>query len=293
MNSVEIEQFVKHGMIDVGTVRLHYVEAGSGPLVVLLHGFPEFWYSWRHQIPVLANAGYRAVAVDMRGYNLSDKPKGVDAYHVEIIAEDISKLIRGLGEERATVVGHDWGAAIAWIFASRHADQLDKLVIMNVAHPVVFLRALKTFRQLRRSWYMFLFQLPWLPEFMFRFRNYRAIRQVFRTDPMRPDAFLPEDIERYVEAMAQPGALTGGINYYRAAFRKKPAEIQSRMNVIQAPVLILWGEHDRYIGNEWAQPDAKWVPNARLERIADASHWVQCDRPDQVNALMIEFLKQP
>src|SRR3954449_2631161 len=152
----------------VNGVRLHYVEAGAGPLVVLLHGFPEFWYSWRHQIPALAAAGFRVVAPDMRGYNRSDKPRGVRAYSGDALTGDVAKLIRACGAERAVVVGHDWGAAVAWQFAMAYPALLERLVIMNAPHPARFLRALRTWRQARKSWYMFFFQLPWLPESRFR-----------------------------------------------------------------------------------------------------------------------------
>jgi pimeloyl-ACP methyl ester carboxylesterase len=287
------ESLITHRYADLGDVRLHLVEAGSGPLVLLLHGFPEFWYSWRFQIPALAAAGYRVLAPDMRGYNLSDKPRGLKAYAPAVLARDVARLIQACGAERATVIGHDWGGGVAWQFAMQHPDRLDRLVILNAAHPMRMLRALRTGRQLARSWYFFYFQLPWLPEAGIRAARSAALRRVFRTEPVRRDAFTEEDIDRYVEAMAQPGALTASINYYRAMMRRNPRRALAQMHRVDAPVLIIWGERDRYQGRELAEPDPAWVSHARVARLPDASHWVQTDRPEQVNALLLEFLRGP
>lgn len=271
-------------------VRLHYVEAGEGPLVILLHGFPDFWYSWRYQIPALVGAGYRVVAPDMRGYNLSDKPREVASYRAAAVAADVAGLIHACGAERAVVVGHDWGAGVAWQFAMLYPAMVERLAILNVPHPLRMLRALATPRQLLKSWYMFFFQLPWLPQAAIRAGNYLLLRQVLRTDPVRRDAFTSVDIERYVAAAAQPGALTGSINYYRALFRQNPQAAISQIRRIDAPVLVIWGEQDRYLGSELAQPDPRWVPQARVERLPNASHWVHLDQPEEVNRLLLEFL---
>jgi epoxide hydrolase 4 len=265
-------------------VRLHVVEQGEGPLVVLLHGFPEFWYSWRAQIPAVADAGFHVVAPDMRGYNLSDKPRGVRAYRVEVLARDVANLIASYGVQRAHVVGHDWGAIVAWIFAMQHPGMLDRLGILNVPHPVTSLRALRNLRQLRRSWYVFFFQLPFLPELLARRGNYVLLRRSLR------EAFSPQETDRYVEAMARPGALTSGINYYRALLRYAAANRRA-VRRIDAPVLVIWGERDRYLGRELADPPREWVPNARVERFPNATHWVQNDEPDHVNQLLIEFFR--
>lgn len=271
-------------------VKLHCAEMGTGKPVILLHGFPELWYSWRAQIPALADAGYHVVAPDMRGYNLSDKPKGIAAYRMEELTADVAGLIRALGAERAVVAGHDWGAAVAWSFAMQYPELLERLIILNVPHPFVFLKALKTFRQLRKSWYIFYFQLPWLPEMGFRAGNYRALRNVFRHDPVRQGAFSEADIDQYVAAAAQPGALTAAINYYRAMLRMNQSAMRSGARVIEAPVLVLWGEQDRYIEPELADPDPKWVNNVRVVRYPDASHWLQADKPEEVNEQMLAFL---
>jgi pimeloyl-ACP methyl ester carboxylesterase len=227
----------------------------------------------------------------MRGYNLSDKPKGIDAYRIEHLVNDVAALIRWAGAERATVVGHDWGANVAWHFAMRHPEMLDRLVILNVPHPSLMPRALTKPSQLLKSAYMFFFQLPWLPERAFRAGNVALMRKTLENDPVREGAFTRDDIERYVVAAKQPGAVTGGMNYYRAAFRQPKGQAQPR--AIAAPVLVIWGEQDRYIGKELADPPRHLVPNARVERLPDASHWVQNDRPERVNQLLLEFLAAP
>ncbi len=282
---------VAHHYADLGAVRLHYVEMGEGPLVVLLHGFPEFWYSWRFQIPGLAEAGFRVVAPDMRGYNLSDKPQGVNNYRAELLGRDVARLIRACGAERAKVVGHDWGRVVAWMAAMHYPEQVEKLAILNVPHPDRFLQGLWTLHQLRKSWYIFFFQIPWLPEQVVRAGNFAWLRSNFRNDPVRPGAFGPQDIDRYVEALSRPGALTAAMNYYRALFRQTPAQVRRQLRKVEIPVLVIWGERDRYLGTELAQPDRTWVPDVRVERLVDASHWVQVDQPEKVNALLLDFLR--
>ncbi len=276
--------------VEANGVRLHYVEAGEGPPVVLLHGFPEFWYSWRHQIPALAGAGYRVVAPDMRGYNLSDKPGDWRAYDTELLAADIAGLIRGLGIERADVVGHDWGAVVAYEVAMRHPDVVRRLAILNVPHPARMLEGFRTVRQLRKSWYIFFFQIPWLPERLLARDRYAAARRLLRADSEK--AFTDDDLELYVEAWSQAGGMTGMVNYYRAALRRSPNAVLSRMKPIAAPTLVIWGMLDRHLGSELAAPASEWVPDVRLERISDATHWVQHDAPERVNELLIGFLGQ-
>jgi pimeloyl-ACP methyl ester carboxylesterase len=273
---------------EVNGVRLHYVEAGEGPVVVLLHGFPEFWYSWRHQIPALADAGYHVVAPDMRGYNLSAKPAGWRAYDAEHLAGDIAALIRHFGVEKAPVVGHDWGAAVAYLTAMDHPDVVERLAILNVPHPARMLDGFRTVRQLRKSWYMFFFQIPFLPERLLARDGFSFAKRSLRADS--PGSFSDADIECYVETWSQRGALTGMINYYRAALRQSPRKALERMNPINCPVLVIWGERDRHLGRELARPDPKWVPNVRVERLPEATHWVQHDAPERVNELLTEFL---
>jgi pimeloyl-ACP methyl ester carboxylesterase len=282
-----------HSYADLGDVRLHYVEAGEGPLVLLLHGFPQFWYQWRHQIPALVEAGFRVVAPDMRGYNLSDKLPGVRAYRVELLARDVERLILACGERTATVVGHDWGAMVAWIVAMRHPERVQRLAILNVPHPARFLEGLLSPMQLLRSSYMFFFQIPRFPEEVIRAGDFALLRSVLGRDPVQPEAFAAEDIERYIEAMAQPGALTATLNYYRALLRN-PGETRALLQRVEAPVLVIWGERDRFLSRRLAEPPHLWVPNlVRVKRLPDASHWVAEDRPLEVNTLLLDFLRSP
>jgi epoxide hydrolase 4 len=282
-----------HRYADLGDVRLHYVEAGEGPLVLLLHGFPQFWYQWRHQIPALVEAGFRVVAPDMRGYNLSGKPPGVQAYRVELLARDVERLIRTCGEGTAVVVGHDWGAIAAWIAAMRHPGRVERLAILNVPHPARSLDGLLSPMQLLRSSYMFFFQIPRLPEEVIRAGDFALLRSVFRSDPVQPEALTAEDIERYIEAIAQPGALTASLNYYRALLRN-PREMRALLQRVEAPVLVIWGEKDRFLSRRLAEPPRLWVPNLiRVKRLPDASHWVAEDCPLEVNTLLLRFLRSP
>jgi pimeloyl-ACP methyl ester carboxylesterase len=288
-DGIEIEG-ARHRLVDVGEVKLHCVEAGSGPLVVLLHGFPEFWWSWRYQIPALAKGGFRVVAPDLRGYNLSDKPPRVKDYAIDKLTGDVAGLIGALGEKKAHVVGHDWGAAVAWEFAMHHPALLDRLAILNVPHPVEMLRGLtRSFAQMRRSWYIFFFQLPGIPEAGLRRNDFRMLRRSLSVDRVRPAT--DDELDRYVEAAKRADGLRGGIHYYRAAIRGAATGSLPRPERIDAPVLVVWGERDRFLGKELATPSPKWVPHARVEFLPDASHWVQVDAPQRVNELLLDFLR--
>ena len=285
--------YLAHHYADIGDVRLHYVEAGEGPLVLLLHGFPQFWYQWRYQMPALVEAGFRVVAPDMRGYNLSDKPPGVQAYRVELLARDVERLILACGEQKADVVGHDWGAIVAWIVAMRHPGRVGRLAILNVPHPARFPGGLLIPMQLLRSSYVFFFQIPRLPEAVIRADDFAFLRYALGRDPVRPGAFAAEDIERYVEAMAQPGALTATLNYYRALLQN-PRETWALLKRVEAPVLVIWGERDRFLSRRLAELPHLWVPNlGPVKRLPDASHWVAEDRPLEVNTLLLDFLRSP
>jgi pimeloyl-ACP methyl ester carboxylesterase len=280
---------IRHRSLDVGEVRLHIAEAGSGPLVILLHGFPEFWYAWRRILPALAAEGFHVVAPDMRGYGLSDKPSGIESYGARHLVADVAGLVRALGEERASVVGHDWGAGVTWSFAMAHPELLDRMVVINGPHPERLLRALRTPRQLAKSWYMFVFQLPGIPEQMLRRNEHELLMRAFREEVRGPNAFSAEDLERYREAFAQPGALTAMINYYRAAVRPS---LSVRMRRIDKPVLVLWGDEDRHLGRELAEPRPDLVPNARVKHVAGATHWLHHERPELVTAEVAAFLRE-
>ncbi|APR87504.1 Epoxide hydrolase [Minicystis rosea] len=279
---------IRHHFVEVRGIRLHVAEAGSGPLVVLLHGFPEFWYTWRQIIPPLVRAGFRVVAPDMRGYNLSDKPKGVAAYGIRTLADDIAGLIKALGAERASVVGHDWGAGVAWSFAMAHPDKLDRLAILNGPHPTRMLEGLRRPSQMVKSWYMFVFFLPKLAETVLPLNDYAVLTKGFTNDPVRRDAYTEADLAMYREAWSKPGAITSMVNYYRAM---PYPSLRMEVTPIQAPTLVLWGDRDAYLGPDLAEPPKKLVPNARVEHVADASHWIQHDQPELVSARLASFLR--
>ncbi len=282
---------LRHGWADGGEVRLHYVESGpvDGPPVILLHGFPEFWYSWRRQLPVLAAAGFRAVAVDMRGYNLSEKPHGRRAYTIDRLGEDVVALIRSLGCERADVVGHDWGGIVAYAAAMQSPERVRRLVVLNAPHPAPMIAGLRSLEQIRRSWYILVFQLPLLPELMMRRKDFSFAKRSLRSGAKR-GSFSDEDLQRYAHAWARPRALTGMLNYYRGLLARSPRRALARMRPITAPTLVIWGERDRYIGIELARAPLELVPDLRLEGVAEASHWVQHEAPARVNRLILDFL---
>jgi epoxide hydrolase 4 len=281
---------LREGYAEVGDdTTLHYVEAGVGPMVVLLHGFPEFWFGWRRQIGPLAAAGFRVVVPDTRGYNLSSRPHEVEAYAVDRLATDIRGLITELGSESASLVGHDWGGTIAWTAAMNHPDVVDRLAILNAAHPRRLQQGLMNPNQLRKSWYFFFFALPGLPEDVVQARNWHFFRH-FLHDANPP--YTPEELERYVEAWAQPGAATGMINYYRASVRASQKEAKAAIRAISAPTLVIWGQRDGYLGEDLAEPEHDDVPNLQgVERLADASHWVHHDEAERVNELLLDFFR--
>jgi pimeloyl-ACP methyl ester carboxylesterase len=284
--ALEDDTELREGYVEVSDVRLHYVEAGSGPLIVLLHGFPEFWFGWRLQIAPLAAAGFRVVAPDMRGYNLSSRPNGVAAYTGDRLAADVRGLIRGLGAESALLVGHDWGGTAAWTTAMTHPEVVDRLVILDAAHPRSLQKGLSNPRQLRKSWYFFFFAIPALPERVVRSRHWRFLRRFLRA--ARP-AYTPQDIERYVEAWSQPGAASGMINYYRASVRESRSA-GAQIRPISTPTLVIWGQRDGYLGPGVRQPDRADVPGLdRVEELPGASHWVHHDEPERVTQLLVDF----
>ena len=277
---------LRDGFADLGDVKLHYVEAGDGPLVVLLHGFPEFWYGWRKQIAPLVEAGFRVVAPDLRGYNLSSKPDRYTDYTADKLATDIRGLIHELGAESATIIGHDWGGTAAWTLAMNHPEVVDRLVVLNAAHPRRLSEGLFHPRQLLRSWYFFYFQFPGLPERRARLWHWRFFKRFLRD--ARPP-YTEDELARYVDAWSQPGAAKSIIDYYRAAVRLSSK--QGEIRPITAPTLVIWGEGDRYLGPELAEPHHDDVPTlARVERLPNASHWVHHDEAERVNELLVDFL---
>ncbi len=285
--SVPIEQH----WVRSGTVRLHVRAAGpdDGPLVVLLHGFPEFWYGWRHQIAPLVEAGYRVVVPDQRGYNWSSAPSSVSAYDLDLLTTDVCRLLNVAEREQAHVVGHDWGAKVAWHLAMTHPDRIDRLGILNVPHPYVFQRTLRTSpRQLLRSAYVFFFQVPGLPEWVLGRKDGHGLRWLMRWSA-DPDTFTPADLRAYRRAWRRPGRLRGMLNWYRAAGRRS-LRTSPTAERIEVPTLVLWGARDTALIPQMAAPSADLCTNGRLVMIDDATHWVQHDAPTRVNQHLLDHL---
>ena len=286
MSTATLEQ----GFIKTNGVNLHYVSQGEGKLMLMLHGFPEFWYSWRYQIAEFAQ-DYHVVAIDMRGYNDSDKPANKLAYKMSELIADVKGVISGLDYEDCILVAHDWGGAIAWNFAYEYPEMVSKLIVMNLPHPAKFIAGIKTWSQLRKSWYIFFFQLPFLPEFIFQANNYQAVASAFMDMANDNSAFTPEDLSAYKDAAAKTGALTAMINYYRANFHLIPDNNQAKeYGILDIPTLMIWGEQDAYFDKKLTYGTDAYVSDLELKYIANCSHWVQQEQPDLVNQYMRDFL---
>ena len=281
---------LEHSYIETNGIRLHVVQAGpkSGTPVLLLHGFPENWRCWIRQLPVLAQAGCRVIIPDQRGYNLSDKPGGIKNYRVEELTKDILGLINALDYEKVNLVGHDWGAAVAWSLGIQNPERLHRLGVLNVPHPAVMQRFLRRdFEQLRRSWYIFFFQLPWIPEAAVRAQNWHRMIRALR-ESGRANTFTDEDIEKYQDAWSQPGAITAMINWYRAAARYQI--LMSEDTCVKVPTLMLWGMKDFALSHRMARPSMDYCKDGRLLFFPEATHWIQRDEAEEVNRHLLEFV---
>ena len=273
-----------------GSIKLHAVAAGpkDGPVVVLLHGFPEFWYGWRKQMESLAAAGFRVIVPDQRGYNLSDKPGGAASYALAELVSDVIAIADQLGQERIFLAGHDWGAAVAWSTALLHPGRIAKLVIVNVPHPSVMRRFLNTrLKQMLRSWYIFFFQIPWLPEALFSAFDFRMGTRAL-CGSSRPGTFSPEDLAQYRAAWSQPGALTAMINWYRAAVRYR-TKFPDR--TVRVPTRILWGERDKFLMKEMAHESLPYCPQGELFSFPNATHWLQHEEPETISQHLVKFFQ--
>lgn len=280
---------LEHVFLPTNGIRLHVVQSGSryGSLVILLHGFPEFWYGWRRQIQPLADAGLRVWAPDQRGYNLSDKPKGIAAYRFDELANDVLGLIDAAGVDKCYLVGHDWGAAVAWWVALKYPNRLHKLAILNVPHPAVMKQTLMSnLAQLRRSWYMFFFQTPFLAEAILRNDDWESMVRMLLTGS-KPGSFTLEDIERYRQAWWRKSVITSMLNWYRAAIQMPP-EMSGDLR-IRVPTLMLWGAQDIALGRELAQPSLDLCDEGKLVFFESSSHWVQLDESEAVNKHLVDF----
>jgi len=272
-------------------VQLHVRAAGpeDGPLVVLLHGFPEFWYGWRHQIPALAEAGYRVVVPDQRGYNRSDAPRSVAAYDLDVLVDDACAVVDAAGRDRAFVVGHDWGAMVAWHLAHTRPERLRRLAVLSVPHPHVFQETLRASpAQLLRSTYALFFQVPTLPEWVLGRSDGQLLAALLRWSG-HADTFSDTDLRLYRRAWRRSGRLRGMVNWYRAATRRvlRTAPPSTRIDV---STLVVWGAKDMALGRQMAAPSAAMSTNGRLEMLDDATHWVQHDTPATVNKLLLDHL---
>ncbi|HEY5729833.1 MAG TPA: alpha/beta hydrolase, partial [Anaerolineales bacterium] len=281
---------LEHSYIETNGIKLHVVQAGpkSGVPVILLHGFPEFHYGWRKQIPAFVEEGCRVIVPDQRGYNLSDKPKGIKNYSTDILVEDIIGLIDALGYEKVNLVGHDWGAVVAWRLAIKYPEQLHKLSIMNAPHPAVTKKFLsRDFEQMRRSWYMMFFQLQWVPETILSTDNWRVITNTLRRSS-KFNSFKDEDIEKYKAAWSQPSAMTSMLNWYRAAIRSRGERLDDVR--VKVPTLMMWGIKDFALTHRMARPSMDYVDEGNLILFPEATHWVQHDAADEVNHYLIDFI---
>jgi pimeloyl-ACP methyl ester carboxylesterase len=304
---------LEHRYVETNGVRLHCAVDGEGPLVIFLHGFPEYWGSWRHQLEALAPY-FRVVAPDLRGYNLSDKPAAVSAYALPELVADVHGLIQAFGERDAVIVGHDWGGGIAWTFAMEHPEATRRLVVMNCPHPAIMSHHLRTnSRQMARSWYMLFFQIPWLPETLLGLGRARPIAAAIRRSVVRQDAITTEDFDRLRDAASQPGSLRAGINYYRAMFRTPEAQaawpawlrrfvhgdrelpaVRERIEdwpKITAPTLLIWGEADVALGKELTLGlEPLIAAPLEIKYIPLCGHWVQQEQATVVNGYLLDFL---
>lgn len=273
-----------------GELSFELAEAGTGDrLALCLHGFPELHYSWRFQIPLLVERGWRVWAPNLRGYGGTDRPEGIPAYHIDRLLEDVAALIDASGAREVLLIAHDWGAIIAWQFAIRKVRPLVGLVIMNVPHPMPFKRELRKWAQLRASWYVFFFQLPRVPEWAFGRNRARMIRQAFVGMAVDKARFPKDVTDTYAAAASRPGALTAMINYYRAAFRSA-GEMTSGSGKVDVPTLMIWGEEDTALTIGCVDGTEDYVADFRLERLPGVSHWVQQEAPEKVNTILADWL---
>jgi pimeloyl-ACP methyl ester carboxylesterase len=273
--------------VDVGDVTLHVVQAGpaDGPPVLLLHGFPEFWYAWRDIIPLLAAAGYRVIVPDQRGYNESDKPEALEAYHVDRLGDDAANLIAALGHESAFVVAHDWGGGVAWNLVIRHPDRVRKLAILDTPHPDVE-KVLPKSEEETTSWYRTFFQLPYLPEEMARWGNWYLLSKSLR-DSSAPGTFSDEDLDLYRSAWDRDGAFGKGVNWYRAAFQfHREQEAPRRVAV---PTLILVAANDAFIPGDLTRASAQLLDAGTVVELGSGTHWVMQEEPERIAKLLAEF----
>jgi pimeloyl-ACP methyl ester carboxylesterase len=285
---------VRHEFVQANGLRFHVAAAGEGDrLALCLHGFPESWYSWRYQIPLLARLGYRVWAPDLRGYGETERPTRTRDYAIESLMDDVAGLIDASGARSTLLIAHDWGAIIAWYFAMWQVRPLTRLIIMNVPHPTAARPALRRPQQWLRSWYAMFFQIPWLPERLLLLGGARAIGQAFRGSAVDPSRFPDEVCDVYRRNAAAPGALKAMLDYYRALFRGGGARRQQRLGTptIETPTLMLWGVEDVALTLATTHGTDRFVRDLTFRTLPRASHWVQQDAPETVNTLLEAWLE--
>jgi pimeloyl-ACP methyl ester carboxylesterase len=300
VNFMEAIIMWNHKYAEINDLRIHYVEQGQGKVILFLHGFPEFWYAWKDQLLEFSK-DFRAVAMDMRGYNLSSKPEALEQYQIQYLIDDVKEMVKALGAEKIHLVAHDWGGAIAWAFALAYPELLEKLVIINAPHPAVFWREIASNPEQREaSSYMLMFRDP-QAEKLLSANNYSWLRMAVFDLASKANAYTDEDRKMYMEAWAQPGALTGGLNYYRANIPPFSMEtgatdapatplFELAKAQVKVPTLVIWGEQDMALLTGNLDGLEQFVPDLRVNRIPSATHWVVHEEPELVNATIREFL---
>lgn len=288
----ELQKKIVQDYAQIGGLKLHYATAGEGDrLVVLLHGFPECWYSWRHQIVDLS-ADYKVVAPDMRGYNLSEKPKNVADYEIDKLVDDVTGLIDYFGYKKAAVIGHDWGASVAWALAAKHPEYLWKLGALQVP-PIPIWKKNQTFKQFLASWYMFFFQIPFLPEYVFKLNDYAVLKNALKSSTAEKNVFSDADIAEYKKAWSEDYALTAMLNYYRANILKRFFTKSVEAPKIKVPTLFIYGEQDKAVLPETVRGVGEMI-DAPFEEfhIPTSGHWVQQEASEAVTDILRDFLAE-
>jgi epoxide hydrolase 4 len=285
-----MEPRIETRMVDANGLTFEVDECGSGSkFALLLHGFPESKFSWRFQIPLLVKLGYRVWAPNLRGYGKTSKPEGVKAYHIDRLVDDVAGLIDAAGAKETLLVAHDWGAVIAWNVAIRKTRPLERLIIMNVPHPACFLREIRHLDQLRRSWYIFAFQVPFLPEWRLLANDAAVVARAFTAMAVDRSRFPKEVTDEYRRSAQEPGAATAMVNYYRALTRP-PFPSSRQMNTVDVPTLMIWGASDKALSNATTNGTDQYVSDFTLRMLPNVSHWVQQEAPEKVNAIMEAWL---
>ncbi|CAI2354421.1 unnamed protein product [Caenorhabditis sp. 36 PRJEB53466] len=284
-----------HKFVQLEEIRMHYVEEGpqDGEVLLMVHGFPEFWYSWRFQLEYFKKT-HRCIAIDMRGYNQTDRPSGISSYNVVRLVDDIRQFIEILGLERVTLAAHDWGAIVCWRFSMLHPSLIDRLIVCNVPHPIAFYEVYKVSKEQRdKSWYIYLFQSQMIPEIAMKSNGMKMLDSMFRgrkAGIRNSRNFTDQDMLAWKHVFSQPGAITGPLNYYRDLFNAPP--IPTKQHIVQPKVLIIWGDEDAFLDKKGAELSVQFCRDCQVQMIRGASHWVQQDQPELVNAVMEHFMNE-